>query len=128
MIDNREQFRTFADSDSDTINLFKSGEIVLSDGGQGTTHENAEGGCGRRVGRAQGGRTLLGLCGFGISAESKNVAASYALINHYLSAEMQALIASQGFSIINPEAMPLIPEEEREAADPAQLGSMIPGG
>ena len=69
---------------------------------------------------------LSWVCGFGISAESKNIAASYALINHYLSAEMQAIIASQGFAITNPEAMPLIPAEDRDAADPAQLGSMIP--
>ena len=53
------------------------------------------------------------------------MAASYALINHYLSPEMQALIAQQGFSIVNPEAMPLIPEELRESADPSQLDSMI---
>lgn len=125
MIDNREQFRTFADSDSDTINLFKSGEVVLSDGGLGTTAKlQKEGVDVAWVAPNEG--ALSWVCGFGISSESDNVAASYALINHYLSAEMQAIIASQGFSITNPEAMPLIPKEERDAADPAQLGSMIP--
>lgn len=125
MIERRGQFRTFADSDSDTINLFKSGEIVLTDGGLGTTTKlQKEGVDVTWVAPVEG--ALSWVCGFGISADSKNVAASYALINHYLSAEMQALIASQGFTITNPEAMPLIPEEDRDAADPAQLGSMIP--
>jgi len=125
MIENRDQFRTFADSDSDTINLFKSGEVVLSDGGKGTVTKMQKEGLDVAWVAPQEG-ALSWVCGFGISADSKNVAASYALINHYLSAEMQALIAGQGFSIVNPEAMPLIPEEERDAADPAQLGSMIP--
>ena len=125
MIENRAQFRTFADSDSDTINLFKSGEIVLTDGGLGTTtklqNEGVDVGW---VAPDEG--ALSWVCGFGISSESKNVAASYALINHYLSAEMQAIIASQGFLITNPEAIPLIPAEERAAADPSQLEAMIP--
>jgi spermidine/putrescine-binding protein len=124
MIDNRDQFRTFADSDSDTINLFKSGEITLSDGGLGTVAKlQKEGVDVEWVAPEEG--ALSWVCGFGISAESENVAASYALINHYLSPEMQAIIASQGFSITNPEAMPLIPKEDREAADPAALASMI---
>ena len=124
MIENRDQFRTFADSDSDTINLFKSGEIVLTDGGKGTTTKlQKEGVDVEWVAPEEG--ALSWICGFGISSESQNVAASYALINHYLSPEMQALIAQQGFSIVNPEAMPLIPEELRDDADPSQLESMI---
>jgi spermidine/putrescine transport system substrate-binding protein len=124
MIDNRDQFRTFADSDSDTINLFKSGEITLSDGGLGTTAKlQKEGVDVEWIAPEEG--ALSWICGFGISSESENVSAAYALINHYLSPEMQAVIASQGFSIVNPEAMPLIPEEDREAADPSQLESMI---
>ena len=124
MIDNRDQFRTFADSDSDTINLFKSGEIVLTDGGIGTTTKLQKEGVNVEWVAPEEG-ALSWICGFGISSESENVAASYALINHYLSPEMQALIAQQGFSIVNPEAMPLIPEELRESADPSQLDSMI---
>ena len=124
MIDNRDQFRTFADSDSDTINLFKSGEIVLTDGGIGTTTKLQKEGVNVEWVAPEEG-ALSWICGFGISSESENVAASYALINHYLSPEMQALIAQQGFSIVNPEAMPLIPEELRESADPSQLESMI---
>lgn len=124
MIDQREQFRTFADSDSDTINLFKSGEIILTDGGLGTTSKLQKEGVDVAWVAPQEG-ALSWICGFGISSESENVAGSYALINHYLSAEMQAVIASQGFSIVNPEAMPLIPEADRADADPANLESMI---
>ena len=125
MIENRGQFRTFADSDSDTINLFKSGEITLTDGGLGTTAKlQKEGVDVEWVAPTEG--ALSWICGFGISSEAENVAGAYALINHYLSPEMQAVIASQGFSIVNPEAMPLIPKESRDAADPAKLESLIP--
>ncbi|HEX5018763.1 MAG TPA: extracellular solute-binding protein, partial [Actinomycetes bacterium] len=125
MIEHRDQFRTFADSDSDTINLFKSGEIILTDGGLGTTTKlQNEGVDVAWVAPEEG--ALSWICGFGISSESENVPGAYALINHYLSPEMQAVIASQGFSIVNPEAMPLIPKEERESADPSNLESLIP--
>jgi len=124
MIDNRDQFRTFADSDSDTINLFKSGEIVLTDGGLGTTTKLKNEGVNVEWVAPEEG-ALSWICGFGISSEAENVAAAYALINHYLSPEMQAVIASQGFSIVNPEAMPLIPKDQRDDADPSQLESMI---
>lgn len=125
MIDHRDQFRTFADSDSDTINLFKSGEIVLTDGGLGTTTKLQDEGVDVEWVAPEEG-ALSWVCGFGISSEAENVAAAYAFINHYLSPEMQAVIASQGFSIVNPKAMPLIPEEQRKGADPSNLESMIP--
>lgn len=125
MIEHRDQFRTFADSDSDTINLFKSGEITLSDGGLGTVSKlQKEGVDVAWVAPDEG--ALSWVCGFGISSEAENVSAAYALINHYLSPEMQAVIASQGFSIVNPKAMPLIPKEDRKAADPENLTNMIP--
>jgi spermidine/putrescine transport system substrate-binding protein len=125
MIDHRDQFRTFADSDSDTINLFKSGEITLSDGGLGTTAKlQKEGVNVAWVAPDEG--ALSWVCGFGISSESENVAAAYAFINHYLSPQMQAVIASQGFSIVNPKAMPFIPKDQQKAADPENLKSLIP--
>ena len=37
LLDNRDNFRAFAESDSSMVNLFKSGEVVLADGGRGTT-------------------------------------------------------------------------------------------
>ena len=84
MIEHRDQFRTFADSDSDTVNLFKSGEIVLSDGGLGTTTKLQEAGVDVSwVPPVEGAMSWV--CGLAISADSQNIPASYAIINHYLS-------------------------------------------
>ena len=37
LLDNRDQFRDFPESDASMANLFKSGEAVIADGGRGTT-------------------------------------------------------------------------------------------
>lgn len=124
MIEHREQFRTFADSDSDTVNLFKSGEIVLSDGGLGTTTKLQNAGVDVSwVPPVEGAMSWV--CGLALSAKSENIAASYAIINHYLAPETQAAIAALGFGITNPKAIPLIPKDERATADPAALDGMI---
>ena len=124
MIANRDQFRTFADSDSDTVNLFKSGEIVLSDGGRGTATKLQNAGVDVTwVPPTEG--ALSWVCGLSISSKSNNIPASYAIINHYLTPEMQAATAELGFGITNPKALPLIPEDEQELADPSALEGMI---
>ena len=61
LLDNRDNFRAFAESDSSMVNLFKSGEVVLADGGRGTTEAMADDGLPGRVGGADGGRAVLGL-------------------------------------------------------------------
>ena len=124
MLDHRDQFRTFAESDADMVNLFKSGEVVLSDGGRGTANKMEEGGVDVTwVAPKEGG--LSWICGLGVSAESKNVAASYALIEHFLSPPMQVVTAELGYAITNPKALPLIPAAERADADPAALEGLI---
>jgi spermidine/putrescine-binding protein len=124
MIDHRDQFRTFAESDSDMVNLFKSGEIVLSDGGLGTATKLQEAGVDVSwVPPVEGAMSWV--CGFAISKDSENLPASYAIINHYLSPKSQATIASQGFAITNPKALPLIPKDQRAGASPATLKNMI---
>ena len=124
MIEHRDQFRTFADSDSDTVNLFKSGEIVLSDGGLGTATKLQNAGVDVTwVPPVEG--ALSWVCGLSIGAKTKNLAASYAIINHYLTPEMQAATAALGFGITNPKAMHLIPEDQRDLADPTALEGMI---
>jgi spermidine/putrescine transport system substrate-binding protein len=124
MVEHRDQFRTFADSDSDMVNLFKSGEIVLSDGGRGTAHKLQEAGVDVTwVAPKEGG--LSWVCGLGVSSESKNIPASYALIEHFLSPKMQAVTADLGYAITNPKALPLIPKAERADADPAALKNLI---
>ena len=37
LLDHRDQFRDFPESDASMANLFKSGEAVIADGGRGTT-------------------------------------------------------------------------------------------
>ena len=37
LLDHRDQFRDFAESDASMVNDFKSGEAVIADGGRGTT-------------------------------------------------------------------------------------------
>jgi spermidine/putrescine-binding protein len=36
LLDHRDNFRAFAESDASMVNLFKSGEVVIADGGRGT--------------------------------------------------------------------------------------------
>ena len=128
MIEHRDQFRTFADSDSDTINLFKSGEIVLTDGGLGTTTKLLR----TRVSTSLGWRPKRAHCHGSVASVSarrqRTWQRAYAFINHYLSPEMQAVIASQGFSIVNPKAMPLIPKKTARRADPSNLAVTHPRG
>ena len=61
LLDHRDQFRDFAESDASMVNDFKSGETVIADGGRGTTADDDQGRRPGRVDRAEGGRALLGL-------------------------------------------------------------------
>lgn len=114
------QFRAFARSDSDMGNMFKSGEIVLSDGGRATAADiNLGGG---NVGWAAPEEGALSwVCGLSIAADAENLDAAYALINDHSSPETQAAFGNNGFVMINPEAVPLVEEEYLESADPGWL-------
>ena len=61
LIESTPQFRAFTGSDSEKLNLFKGGEIVLADGGRLQRAAAAGRGRAGRVGRAAGGRPLVGL-------------------------------------------------------------------
>ena len=63
LIDLRDagHFRAFARSDADMGNMFKSGEIVISDGGRGHRAGHRQGWRQRRLGGSRGGRPLLGV-------------------------------------------------------------------
>ena len=54
-------FRAFARSDADMGNMFKSGEIVISDGGRATVAGHRHRRRQRRLGPAEGGGALLGV-------------------------------------------------------------------
>ena len=53
LLDHRDQFRSFADSDASMVNLFKSGEVELADGGRGTTQTMIQDGVPVAVDRAR---------------------------------------------------------------------------
>ena len=65
LLDHRDQFRDFAESDASMVNDFKSGEVVIADGGRGTTETMIKDGVPAQVDRAQGGRRSPGSAGSG---------------------------------------------------------------
>jgi len=120
-----DHFRAFARSDADMGNLFKSGEIVLSDGGRATADDINKGD--GNVGWAQPEEGALSwVCGMGIGADAENVDAAYAFINDASSPETQALFGNNGFVMINPKAVPLVEPEYTESSDPRVLEGAHP--
>lgn len=119
------QFRTIAESDSDMANLFKSGEIVLADGGRGTAEEiNSNGGQVTWVAPNEG--TLSWICGLGVSAGAANPDAAYSFLDYYISKPAQAIVGGLGYVVTNPTALPDVAAQYRETADPADLTGTIP--
>jgi spermidine/putrescine transport system substrate-binding protein len=125
LIDNRDQFRAFAESDSSMVNLFKSGEVVLADGGRGTTQAMADDGLPVEWVAPKEG-ALSWVCGLAITSDAQNIPAAYKLINYYASPEAQAISAELGFVAMNPDALPLVPAKYKQTADPRNLEDAIP--
>jgi spermidine/putrescine transport system substrate-binding protein len=127
LIDLRDagHFRAFARSDADMGNMFKSGEIVISDGGRATSQDIITGGGNVGWSAPQEG-ALSWVCGLAISSDAENVDAAYALINDHSSPETQALFGNNGFVMINPKAVPLVDEEFVESSDPRILEGAHP--
>ncbi|MBS1893834.1 MAG: extracellular solute-binding protein [Actinobacteria bacterium] len=123
--EHRSQFRSYTESDSDTINLLKSGEIVLADGGRGTAIAAEEAGIPVEWIAPREG-PLSWICGLGIPSSSENVDAAYKLINYYTSPKAQAQSALEGYVVTNPAALPLVPAKYKESADPASVANAIP--
>jgi spermidine/putrescine transport system substrate-binding protein len=123
--EHRSQFRSYTESDSDTINLLKSGEIVLADGGRGTALAAEEAGIPVEWIAPKEG-PLSWICGLGIPSNSENVDAAYKLINYYVSPEAQAQSALEGYVVTNPAALPLVAKEYKPSADPASVKNAIP--
>jgi spermidine/putrescine transport system substrate-binding protein len=125
LLDNRDQFRDFPESDASMANLFKSGEAVIADGGRGTaktiTDDQPEV---EWVAPDEG--VLSWVCGMAITSNAENIDAAYEFINYYASPETQAESARQGYVAMNPKAIPLLGKGLREAADPASLEDAIP--
>ena len=125
LIDHRDNFRSFAESDSDMVNLFKSGEVVIADGGRGTANDMiADGLPVKWIAPKEGAMSWV--CGFALTSEGENIPAAYRLMDYYSSPEAQALSAKAGFVAMNPKALALLPPELRADADPETLKTAIP--
>ncbi len=124
LISSRDQFRSLWRSDADVVNLFKSGEVVLADGGPGLTERI------RRTGVdaqwvAPAERPLSWVCGLAVTRDAENLDAAYKLINWQASPEAQAIRAEAGYVVTNPKAIPLVPEADRKTADPKSIENAI---
>jgi spermidine/putrescine-binding protein len=125
LIDNREQFRALWRSDADVVNLFRSGEVVLADGGPGLTERIRDTGV-RAKWVAPVERPLSWVCGLAITSDSANVDGAYRLINWQASPEAQAIRADSGYVVTNPEAIELAAPGSRRTADPKSIEDAIP--
>ena len=125
LIDNQDKIRSYPDSDSDMVNLFKTGEVVVANGGRGTAQDmQAEGLPVEWVAPEEGMWSWV--CGLGITSKVQNVEAAYKLLNFYAGAEAQAISATNGFVITNPDAAPLVPKKYKETSDPSSIEGAIP--
>jgi spermidine/putrescine-binding protein len=122
--EHKGQFRSYTESDSDTINLLKSGEVVLADGGRGTAIAAEEAGIPVEWIAPKEG-PLSWICGLGIPSHSANIDAAYKLINYYTSPAAQAQSAAEGYVVTNPKALPLVSKKWKESADPASVENAI---
>jgi spermidine/putrescine-binding protein len=122
--EHKGQFRSYTESDSDTINLLKSGEVVLADGGRGTAIAAEEAGIPVEWIAPKEG-PLSWICGLGIPADSANVEAAYKLINYYVSPAAQAQSAEEGYVVTNSKALPLVAKKYAESADPGSVKNAI---
>lgn len=118
------QFRTFPESDANQLNLMKSGEVILMDGGLGTAEEMIEGGVPVKWVRPKEG-IYAWICGLAVTSNSKNTNAAYALINYYASAQVQAKFGNEGYVILNKKAVPMVEAEHQETADPKSISGTV---
>jgi spermidine/putrescine-binding protein len=124
LIDSKSQFRAFTGSDSEKLNLFKGGEIVLADGGRyNALLLQAEGEPVEWVAPDEG--ALSWVCGLGITSDAENIDAAYKLINYFVSEPAQAIAGQNGFAIVNPAAVAKVPAKFRETADPTSITDAI---
>ena len=96
------QFRALWESDSDLVNLFKSGEVVISDGGPGIAQRMIEDGVPVEWIAPKEG-PLSWVCGLSITSKAQNVDAAYRLINWQASPQAQAIRADDGYVRHQPE-------------------------
>jgi spermidine/putrescine transport system substrate-binding protein len=123
------QFRTFYQTDSDLVTLFKGHEVWLTPGGRGSALDIQREGEPVDFQMAEEGQ-ILWTCGYGISSTCKNVDAAYALINYYLSPEAEAYEATHWhYMITNMDTLEVVDPQVRKDAGldfAYDLGNAIP--
>jgi spermidine/putrescine transport system substrate-binding protein len=123
--EHHSQFRALWESDSDLVNLFKSGEVVISDGGPGIAQRMIDDGVPVEwIAPSEG--PLSWVCGLSITDKAQNVDAAYRLINWQASPQAQAIRAGDGYVVTNPKAMSLVAAKARATADPSSIEGAIP--
>lgn len=115
LIEHKDHFRSLWSSDSDLVNLFKSGEVVVGTAGPQLRQRLINGGVPAGWSPAEEG-TLSWVCGFALSSTAQNTDAAYALMNFQASPEAQAIRAETGYLVTNPKAIPLAPKDYPELA------------
>jgi spermidine/putrescine-binding protein len=125
LIDNIDQFRTLWGSDSDLVNLFKSGEVVVAAAGPQLAQRMRSGGVPAEWSPAEEG-TLSWVCGFAITSKAENIPAAYALINSQASPEAQAIRARDGYLVTNRKALDLAPPGYRERSGVETAATAVP--
>jgi spermidine/putrescine transport system substrate-binding protein len=125
LVDHRDDLRSFTESDADKFNLFKSGEIVIADGGRGSAAQLQQAGEPVEWVNPDEG-ALSWVCGLGIASDAENVDAAYKFINYFVSDQAQAMIGQVGLTIANPTSLAKVPKDFRATADPDSLTKVIP--
>jgi spermidine/putrescine-binding protein len=95
LIAHRDSFRTYWNSDADINNLMATGEVTIAEGYPGNVLDMQRNGASNmKFALAKEGQ-IVWTCGYGISPDSDNVDAAYALLNYYLEPSAQLIEASR---------------------------------
>ena len=125
LLDNADQFRTLWGSDSDLVNLFKSGEVVVASAGPQLQQRIVDAGAPAEWSPAKDG-TLSWVCGFALTSNAENIPAAYALMNWQSSPEAQAIRAEDGYLITNRKALDLAPKSYEKTSGVDYADDAIP--
>ena len=125
LIDHADQFRTLWGSDSDLVNLFKSGEVVVAAAGPQLAQRIIDANVPAKWAYAKDG-TLSWVCGFAITSKAQNIPAAYALMNWQSSPEAQAIRAQDGYLVTNKKAIALAPPDYKSTSGVEYADQAIP--
>jgi spermidine/putrescine transport system substrate-binding protein len=125
LIDHADQFRTLWGSDSDLVNLFKSGEVVVAAAGPQLAQRIIDANAPAKWAYAKDG-TLSWVCGFAITSKADNVPAAYALMNWQSSPQAQAIRARDGYLVTNRKAIGLAPPGYKRTSGVKYADDAIP--